>query len=382
MPLAQRMQESRVMVQSKSIGCCFLLALTAVLRAADTVVVPPAFESVAGTGTFAGPTTTSARTYQWLINANQLTSFVGRDLNGLSFRLGPSTAAFPSEEVTVPNLDLYVGPGVTPSARSITNFSLNHGPLTLVRTGPIVIAAGSYTPGGIAFGPTIPFTTNYLYLGGHLLVEMRKSAHTGSGAVSGAITASTGATLGYGSQFSACWGTSDTSTAGAQANFIVARFHAVPLPTYPITGTIAFSDYIASLEGKEVQMVMNPVGSTTVVHSGPVTVNAAGEYTLNVLQSIPLGSYELTADTSPFIRRKQPLELTTSGANNINFILPNGDSDNSGEVDAGDLDTVIAAFGSVTGGANFSTSVDIDGSGEVDAADIDIIIASFGFTDD
>lgn len=129
-------------------------------------------------------------------------------------------------------------------------------------------------------------------------------------------------------------------------------------------------------------MVMRPVGSTTIVHSGPVTVNAAGEYTLNVLQSIPLGSYELTADTTPFIRRKQPLDLTTSGATEIDFSLPNGDSDNSGEVDAGDIDVVIAAFGEVTGGTNYSSSVDVDGSGEVDAADIDIVIGGFGLVDD
>ena len=56
--------------------------------------------------------------------------------------------------------------------------------------------------------------------------------------------------------------------------------------------------------------------------------------------------------------------------------LTNGDVDGSGEVDAADIDRVIANFGFV----GVSNS-DVDGSTEVDAADIDIVIANFGATD-
>ncbi|MBL8060665.1 MAG: dockerin type I repeat-containing protein [Chthonomonas sp.] len=51
-----------------------------------------------------------------------------------------------------------------------------------------------------------------------------------------------------------------------------------------------------------------------------------------------------------------------------------GDVDGSGEVDAADIDFVIAQFGSA------NPAADVDGSGEVDAADIDIVIANFGRT--
>lgn len=51
-----------------------------------------------------------------------------------------------------------------------------------------------------------------------------------------------------------------------------------------------------------------------------------------------------------------------------------GDVDGSGEVDAVDIDQVIAAFGSTTPGI----PEDVDGSIEVDAVDIDIVIANFG----
>lgn len=59
-------------------------------------------------------------------------------------------------------------------------------------------------------------------------------------------------------------------------------------------------------------------------------------------------------------------------------MLPTGDVDSSGEVDATDIDAVIAKFGSVFGQANWDSSRDVDSSGEVDAVDIDYVIASFG----
>lgn len=359
------------------------IALASFAQAEDHRVVPHAFESIPGTGTFNGPMDgVTARTYQWLIHADQLTPFVGRTLNGISFRLGPSTVPFPAAEISVPSFDLYLGQSVAPNARSITNFSANHvGPLTQVRSGSLVIPMNAYPAGGVEFGPTISFT-NYVYLSGHLLIEMRKSAHTGATAPSSAIMASTGAVHGYGTQFSACWGGGTVATAGSQGNFIIARLHAVPLPTYPITGSIAFSDYIAPLEGKTVQMTFTNAGSTTSVHSATVTVNAAGEYTYLVPQTLPLGNYDLYSDRSPFLKRKQSVVLTDAGATGINFILPNGDCDNSGEVDAADVDTVIAAFGATLGGSGYSPSVDCDGSEEVDAADIDIVISSFGALDD
>ncbi len=68
---------------------------------------------------------------------------------------------------------------------------------------------------------------------------------------------------------------------------------------------------------------------------------------------------------------------TTAGLAQIWMDLPiTGDVDGSQEVDAADIDNVIAQFGSTTPGI----PEDVDGSGEVDAADIDIVIANFGRT--
>lgn len=61
--------------------------------------------------------------------------------------------------------------------------------------------------------------------------------------------------------------------------------------------------------------------------------------------------------------------------------LINGDVDGSGEIDAADIDEVIAAFGQVFPGDS-DPYADLDLSAEVDAADIDIVIANFGAVDE
>lgn len=58
-----------------------------------------------------------------------------------------------------------------------------------------------------------------------------------------------------------------------------------------------------------------------------------------------------------------------------------GDVDSSGEVDAADIDGVIATFGMVNGDPGFGPT-DVDGTGEIDAADIDVVIENFGLVGD
>jgi len=103
-----------------------------------------------------------------------------------------------------------------------------------------------------------------------------------------------------------------------------------------------------------------PGGGTTVyvprIIGGPVTIEFDG------------GSY---------LRKKVGANLIGLNLNVGPVRLTNGDVDNSGEVDAADIDAVIAAFGSTDLG-----NADVDNSGEVDAADIDTVIENFGATDE
>lgn len=90
----------------------------------------------------------------------------------------------------------------------------------------------------------------------------------------------------------------------------------------------------------------------------------------------PLSEPAMPIDTS-FMPRTGPL---INGQPTI-MMYP-GDVDNSGEIDAADIDVVIANFGSVDGDPNWHPWVDVDGTLEIDAADIDVVIANFGLVDD
>ncbi|MBL8061308.1 MAG: S8 family serine peptidase [Chthonomonas sp.] len=90
----------------------------------------------------------------------------------------------------------------------------------------------------------------------------------------------------------------------------------------------------------------------------------------------PLSEPPLPADATYF-----PYSGTSSQSGPM-ITMYAGDVDDSGEVDASDIDLVIAAFGTVYGQPGWSTLRDVDGSGEIDASDIDVVISNFGLTDD
>lgn len=76
-----------------------------------------------------------------------------------------------------------------------------------------------------------------------------------------------------------------------------------------------------------------------------------------------------------------PYNSSTSYDNQPILELYAGDVDQSGEIDAADIDAVIATFGMVNGDPGFGPT-DVDGTGEIDAADIDLVIANFGLVGD
>ncbi|MES2778179.1 MAG: T9SS type A sorting domain-containing protein [Bacteroidota bacterium] len=195
----------------------------------QTHVVPVSYTT---TGSFLGPLANTQRTYQLLINANQLTPLVGQTLKGITFgRLASATVAWPDSDVTYTNYDIYLSESVAPAQRSLTFANNIVGTQTRVRSGALTITAGSFPPDPAPnnFGAVIGFTDGYAYNGGHLLVEIRHTGFTGTSVSVEAITTSG---TGYGTNFSACWvgnysGTSTTT----QGNFAITRFtHDAGLP--------------------------------------------------------------------------------------------------------------------------------------------------------
>ncbi len=209
-------------------------------------VVPSDYTSTPGNASFLSQFASSPRTYQLLIHESLLTELVGKDLHAVSWRLPTSaTSNWPSSEVTVTNHDIYLSESVTPADRSLADFSANAvGIQKLVRAGTLVIPANSYTFGNTPniWGPELMFDSLYFYTGGHLLIEIRQ---TGTG-TSRSLDALSTSTTGYGTLFSACWGSSYTANSGSQGNFSIARLTADdPIP-------VELTSFSASVIGNNV----------------------------------------------------------------------------------------------------------------------------------
>ncbi len=143
-----------------------------------------------------------------------------------------------------------------------------------------------------------------------------------------------------------------------------------------VSGTLNLNDTVAAFAANRSITMAVKQGTTTI---GSAVVSAAGTtstFSVNISPTAT-GPATLEADGSSFLMRKVIIALTGGNVAVGTVGMLNGDVDDSGEVDAADIDLVIADFGSVAVG-----NTDVDVSGEVDAADIDIVIANFGGTDD
>lgn len=201
--------------------CILINSISLSKLTAQTHVVPTAYLSTAGTASFLGPLANAPRTYQLLINESELTSVIGQNIEGLTFRIPVSaTADWPSSEAVFSSYDIYLSGSVAPMDRSLTFINNVVGVQKQVRSGSLTIPVNSFTFGGNpnAFGYKISFGSIYLYTGGHLLIEIR---HTGFSGTSRSVDAIGTSISGYGTLFSACWTGNYTGTSGSQGNFAV-----------------------------------------------------------------------------------------------------------------------------------------------------------------
>lgn len=142
-------------------------------------------------------------------------------------------------------------------------------------------------------------------------------------------------------------------------------------PPNTVNGQISLGDWVGNTAA--LQATFRVFQGEAEVYTVPnVALSASGTYTFSIPRN---GTYDVKVELGHWIRRKTQATFG-GGPTTINILLNNGDSDRSGEVDAADIDAVIADFG----GNGFNT--DLDGSGETDAVDIDIVIANFGAVSD
>ena len=89
-----------------------LLFVSGLTNGQSTEIVP-ASHAATTTGAFIGPYNNAGRSYQLLMDASLLTSMVGSNIEGLTFRTASSTStSWPASTTTFPNCDVYIAPAV------------------------------------------------------------------------------------------------------------------------------------------------------------------------------------------------------------------------------------------------------------------------------
>ena len=152
-------------------------------------------------------------------------------------------------------------------------------------------------------------------------------------------------------------------------------FSSVPVATVNLSGTLDLGGPESFPYPRQISYAVM-IGTSTFTSGTVIATGASTGFTLGLPANLT-GSATVIWDGLSYLRKRTPVVLT-GGIQSIGHIgLVNGDIDQSGEVDATDIDAVIAAFGLV---GNFVP--DADGTGEVDANDIDVVISSFGSVDD
>lgn len=148
-----------------------------------------------------------------------------------------------------------------------------------------------------------------------------------------------------------------------------------------LTGQLTFNDQVDSsrLPATATIEVLDSAG-VTVLSSQTVNLSATQNYTIADPNPYTGGTYKVRyVQGNVWLSKRSGTVTTTTGLSTTvpNIVLSNGDCDMSGEVDAVDIDIVIAGFGLVNVDG---LQGDLDLSAEVDAVDIDIAIANFGAT--
>lgn len=226
-------------------GFVFLLGTLAASRA--DVVVPNIYNSVDAPGAFTLFAPSITRTYQFIINQNQLTSVINHNILGFQLRanaLGQSLTT----TLTTTDFQVRVGPGVAPAAASTTFAANFSGTPVLLRSGALTMPVGSSGPNP-SFGTfVIAFNSPYLYTGGHLTMELRYD-----GAPNFFFDAATSASPGWGVDYTNRFASSKTATTGGgPLNHLVVNFVTQPIPEPSSFLWIALSGAMLALSRRRI----------------------------------------------------------------------------------------------------------------------------------
>jgi hypothetical protein len=146
-----------------------------------------------------------------------------------------------------------------------------------------------------------------------------------------------------------------------------------------ITGHVDLQQWNASPNGKVVTIRCFNPGSYIQLASVNATLDANGNFSAVLPNTIGAGTYDFDCKTTHWLRKRRANQaITGSGASGVNFSLKNGDVLNDNVVDLGDFDDFAAAFGSEPGNGNWNAEADLNGDAVVDLGDFDILSMFYG----
>jgi hypothetical protein len=216
------------------LGLCAVAIVAVATADAQSVVVPNAFWTTAGTGGNNSLTRELPRTFQFGIAASELSGIpTGAFITGVSFRSNNSASnptTWPAADIAWKNYDIYLAQAAVPIASFSTTFANNMKNPVQVRGGPMTIKKGSYTRQYSSGTTPNPFTTFYYdfktpyqYQGGDLVLFIDHDGNTASTYYYLNYTASNAA--GHGVTLAA-FGTYQAKVAtSTNYSFVIHRFH-------------------------------------------------------------------------------------------------------------------------------------------------------------
>jgi len=152
--------------------------------------------------------------------------------------------------------------------------------------------------------------------------------------------------------------------------------------TQTIEGNLFLQDWLPTFDLEPVTFEIRPVGNTTPLEVQVVTLQPNGDYAFDLNTVLPIGTYDITAKASHWLRQKVGSVTITATGVLVNFSLINGDCDGDNRVDSDDFDILVDAFGTYVGDPGYDARADLNGDGEINSDDFDILVAHFGFVGD
>jgi len=141
-----------------------------------------------------------------------------------------------------------------------------------------------------------------------------------------------------------------------------------------LSGTVTLQDFGGSKASVPVTVQLRTPGTTTVVGTYTVNLDASGNFSLNPGQS---GTYDVAIKASHWLRAKVA-NVVVSGAATVGTVsLLNGDVNGDNQVSASDQAQLSAAYRATPSSANWNANADLNGDNQVSASDQAILSKNY-----